>query len=389
MQFRIDSKTVAVPVSIAAVGDLSFAGALADAPSSRVFAKLASRFSRADLAVANLESPLVARGRPIPGKAALRASPDWAKVLRDAGIRLVSLANNHVMDFGPSGLIQTMDGLDRSGVQFVGAGLDGEGARAAVFLTVRGTRLAFLARTGVIVNAPTCAGDRSPGTAWLDPAETAAAITRCREHADVVVLLLHWGLEEYRYPSPRQRELARRFVEAGANLILGHHPHVTQGVERMGTSVVAYSLGNFTFGEFEWAWRGRDGSTCTERVTLSPVNRQGAIAEVKLEEGRPPVLEMHPTCIDPDGSVRPEDRTHRVREQNRLGVAFTRPGYRVRWRLYALNREWILRLKPRNVSAGRLLRGLLRIRLRHLTYVATSITRSSRVVLERSTNPYE
>lgn len=376
-------------ISIAAVGDVSFAGSHADEPSAELFVETAPRFRQSDLAIGNLESPLVKSGLPIQGKCTLGACPGWAEVLRDSGVGLVSLANNHMMDYGTSGLIDTMGALDGAGVRFVGAGLDEERACAPVFFACRGTRVACLARTSVVVMAPTYAKEGTPGVAFLDVEETDTAIRRCRQQADIVILLLHWGLEHYRYPSPSQRMLARGFVRAGADVILGHHPHVIQGIERIGPAVIAYSLGNFAFNEFDWEWCRRDGTRARTHIGLSTQNRQGLILELLLSPGKPAGLVITPTHIRSDSRVRPDSEQSRLNELRSVSSALSRRGYRLWWRLYAVQREWILRLKPQALSASRLGKMLLRIRLRHFRELASSLYRSGRIVLERSTNPYE
>ena len=378
-----------VSLSVAAVGDLSFAGPDADKPAPQLLAEPTACFREVDLVIGNLESPLLTNGRPIEGKCTLRACPEWAETLREAGVDLVSLANNHIMDYGPTGLRETMDALNQAGVRFVGAGLDKERACAPVFLTVRGTRVACMARTSVVVRAPTRAQERTPGVAFLDVTETIAAIERCRQEADVVVLLLHWGLEHYRYPSPDQRALARQLVRAGADVILGHHPHVAQGVERLGQAVVAYSLGNFAFSELDWDWLGPDGNSTKERLRLSVENRRGLILGLRYAPDRPPAVEIQPTVIEGDGRVRLDREHWRPMELRRLSTPLSRPGYRWWWWLYALRREWALRLKPEGLSVSHFGRKLFRIRPRHFKHLASSLYRSSRIVLERSTNPYE
>jgi poly-gamma-glutamate synthesis protein (capsule biosynthesis protein) len=376
-------------LSLAAVGDLSFAGPYADEPAPRLLAEPAACLREADVAIGNLESPLMTSGRAIGRKCTLRACPQWADTLRDAGVSLVSLANNHIMDYGPTGLVETMEALDLAGVRFVGAGLDRERACAPVFLTVRGFRVACLARTSVVVTAPTYAKEAAPGAAWLDVTETIAAIARCRRQADVLILLLHWGLEHYRYPSPAQRALARQLVRAGADVILGHHPHVTQGIERLGLAVVAYSLGNFAFSEFEWDWAGADGNSRREHLRLSAENRQGLILGLRYVLDQAPAVEMRPTVIETDGQVRLDGEQQHLRGLHSLAAMLSRPGYRWWWWLYALSREWALRLRPQGLSGSHVVRMLFRIRPRHVRHLAESLYRSGRIVLEKSTNPYE
>jgi Bacterial capsule synthesis protein PGA_cap len=375
-------------LSIAAVGDLSFEGSWSDRPSLDWFSDVGPRFRQSDLVVGNLESPLLTSGQPIEGKCTLRGCPEWADVLRGAGITLVSLANNHVMDYGAAGLMSTFAALDRAGVGYVGAGLDRERACAPTFFSVRGIRIAILARTSVAVTAPTYAGQATPGVAFLDPAETTAAIQSCRRDADVRILLLHWGLEEYRYPSPAQRQLARQLVRAGADIIIGHHPHVSQGIERVGDAVVAYSLGNFVFSSFEWEYRRDDGTRVKTLSKLSTQNQRGLVLEVSRSNGRPTALAVHPTRIENGAGVLLDKGRHRTREVTALSAALRMPAYRLWWHAYAARREWTLRLGP-SLSGSRLRRSVLAIRPHHVKSLITSIRRSARIVFQKSTNPYE
>jgi poly-gamma-glutamate capsule biosynthesis protein CapA/YwtB (metallophosphatase superfamily) len=172
-----------VALSLALVGDLSFEGPRADRPAHEWLTSMAPTFRAADLAIGNLESPLVEQGTPIPGKCTLRGTTRWATVLREAGISLVTLANNHTMDYGVDGLRSTMAALEKEGVQYVGAGLDIARANAPALLDVRGTRVACLGRTLVHVSAksidtllPHNGGSRE---IWCGQAQTPSwAITR-------------------------------------------------------------------------------------------------------------------------------------------------------------------------------------------------------------------
>jgi poly-gamma-glutamate capsule biosynthesis protein CapA/YwtB (metallophosphatase superfamily) len=130
---------------IAAVGDISFEGAAADSRSAECFADVADGLRRADIAVANLECTLTGMGsNGVRGKCTLRGSPGWARVLKEAGVDLVTLANNHVMDFGREGLFATMEALQRAGVAFVDAGGNRDEACAPVFMELAQRRVAFL-----------------------------------------------------------------------------------------------------------------------------------------------------------------------------------------------------------------------------------------------------
>jgi poly-gamma-glutamate synthesis protein (capsule biosynthesis protein) len=374
------------PLTIAAVGDVSFQGVTAD-PSVEIFGNVSPLLRSSDLVIANLESPLAEGGAATPGKCTLRGSPQWAEVLRDAGIGVVSLANNHTMDFGPEGLEETIRALDAAGVSRVGAGRTRTEAAAPLHLQVGGHHVAVLARTSVVVSAPGYVAGDTPGVAFLDVDETCAAIRRARANGGFVVLVLHWGLEEYRYPSPDQRRLARQFAEAGADAIVGHHPHVTQGMERLGSCIVAYSLGNYLFHDFDWEYRSETGETRQVRMKLSPQNRDGAV--LRLTGGRGecvPIVEY--TRVGDTDRVELDSHPARGLEWQSLSAQLGSPMYEPWWRYYALRREWRLRLVT-TLSPAHMLKKLHRVRPRHFKQAVHALRRSANVVSERSTNPYE
>ena len=206
--------------------------------------------SSADLAFCNLENPASFVGTPYPGKPAdvtFRAPPGALFGLKWAGFDVVSLANNHMNDYGGAAIRETLEYLDLLGIAGAGAGKDETLARGAAILEVRGARVAFLAYVedewGVIP-----AGEH-PGVALADPDRLAgdiAALKR-RERPDYIVVSVHWGEELDSLPRPAQRDFGRAAIDAGAALVLGHHPHVLQSLERYGGGLIAYSLGNFVF----------------------------------------------------------------------------------------------------------------------------------------------
>lgn len=381
--------TTELPFRLSAVGDISFEGSEADHPSLECFEHIMTSFQQADLVVANLECVLTSIGRDgIPGKCTLRSSSEWAKVLRRAGVGLVSLANNHTMDFGSVGLFDTMEALRQADVNFVGAGRNRDEACAPVFLDIAQRRIAFLARSAVIVSAPTYATETIPGAAFLDVDQTVGAIRTCRTRADLVVLMVHWGIEEYSYPSLAQRALAEQFIEAGADLILGHHPHVLQGVEQFGAGMAVYSLGNFAFNEFEWTYPLSDGKNSLQFASLSRDNRNGVIATIEWTGRSVPTIETVFTRIGPRGEVLVDFDPVRQMEWRTLCAGISRRCYGMWWRWYAMRREWTLRLAD-DASFTRALGNLHRIRMRHIARAFASLLRSLRIVAEKTTNPYD
>lgn len=179
------------------------------------------------------------------------ASPLLAKFLKHAGFDIVSLANNHTMDCGKSGLLETMSHLKKLDIAFCGAGKNEREALSPTILTINGLRVAFLAYSDFspegIIRLP-----ESPTIAVLDEDVLYDEIRKAKKKADIIVVSFHWGREFYPLPTARQRRIAEESIAAGADLILGHHPHVLQPVEiKVNESgrkaVIAYSLGNFIF----------------------------------------------------------------------------------------------------------------------------------------------
>jgi hypothetical protein len=375
-------------VSIAAVGDISFTGPNTECPSLSVLSEVIPILKDCNIMVGNLESPLVTDAEPIPGKCTLHGDPRWAEVLRAGGIILVSLANNHMMDYGETGLFSTIQALDSAGIKYLGAGRDKKEACAPLFLDIRSKRIAFLARTSVIVSSPCYATGNRPGVAFLDIEETKERIRACRQGADLVIVLMHWGLEEYSYPSPSQRRTAKGLIEAGADLILGHHPHVMQGFEKIGHGLVAYSLGNVLFDDIQWSFFDQDGQRQDRLIKLSKENRKGGILKVAFSENGIESYEFIPTYIEPGGPVRIENTLDRKQEFSRLCSRLHWPGYSALWRLYSISKEWELRLKP--ISIGRLKwANLKKVRPKHFRELWEGMRRSGKITSEKSTNPYE
>lgn len=245
---------------LAAVGDVMLARSLAwklenEGPEAP-FAAVREILAGADIAVANLECAVGVAGAPAPKAYTFRAPPVAAEALAVAGIDVVSLANNHSLDYGPESLAETQALLAGQGVLSTGAGANRAAAHAPATIEREGLRIAFLAYVGVPVERggydPSAwdATDGAPGVAWLDIPAMQADIEAASSSADLVVVLLHFGLEWELEPSDAQRQQARAAIDAGATLVLGSGPHVLQEVEAYGDGLIAYSLGNFVFDGF-------------------------------------------------------------------------------------------------------------------------------------------
>lgn len=243
------------PITVAAVGDIMLGGTAR--PELRRFGydypfeHVASLLQDADIAFGNLEGPLTESGVPEGDKQYVFRSPP-AKVvpaLKRAGFDILSLANNHSLDYGPQGLADTEAALRAHGIAAVGAGADGRAARAPAILEVRGKRFGFLAYS-LTLPENFFATDTRPGTAFGNEEHVRADVAALKNHVDFVLVSFHWGQEGKTELRDYQMRVGRAAIEAGARAVIGHHPHILQGVERYRDGVILYSLGNFVFGSY-------------------------------------------------------------------------------------------------------------------------------------------
>ena len=240
------------PVTLTSVGDIN----LGDGPGAVMAARgprwpwveVAPLLRAADIAFGNLECAVSDRGAPVPKQYTFRGRPAWLRTLRQfAGLDVVNLANNHVGDYGPAAMADTVRHVRRAGLIGVGAGLDSAGARRPRVVERLGLRVAFVGFSDI---GPYwfAAGQRTPGTRLASPENIRRDVRAARRRGDVVVATFHWGVERSPSPSLRQIAFAQLALQAGADAVIGAHPHVLQPVVRPSRHrVIAYSLGNFVW----------------------------------------------------------------------------------------------------------------------------------------------
>lgn len=210
------------------------------------FEKVRKVIREADNAFCNLECPVSHSTTSIIKENIFGVKSQDAKGLSYAGFDIISLANNHTLDKGRKGLLNTMQFLKQEKIKYVGAGENYKDANSSTILNINGLKIAFLAYClypleGVIFK------EDAPSVAFYDPARVKEAIESLKKDVDVIVVSLHWGTEYATTPSAEQTEIAHQIIDWGADLILGHHPHVVQKIEEYKGGVIVYSLGNFVF----------------------------------------------------------------------------------------------------------------------------------------------
>lgn len=207
-----------------------------------LFEEVAPILRDADWTILNMEGCISTRGVPLDKEYTFRAPPELAQHLRLAGVSMVSLGNNHSVDYGKLALLDTTEHLWRAGMWWAGAGANRQVAAQPVYVDFGHLRVGIICFTAVVPRYFP-AGKKTPGVAILS--DILPVLPQARRNADVLIAIPHWGDEGKTQPNAKQRRIVRTLADAGVDLIVGHHPHVVQGYERVGKAHVFYSVGNF------------------------------------------------------------------------------------------------------------------------------------------------
>lgn len=246
-------------IHLAAVGDImldrTLGHVIADGGIHFPFKLVAEPLQNADITVGNLETSLGDIGEPVVKSYTFQSPPAAAEALAWGGFDVVSLANNHALDYGPEALLQGIDLLNAQQVAPIGAGANAAQARAPHIMSVNGLDIAFLgyihvpveARGTYFDTATWTATETTPGLAWAVPEEIRNDVTAVKPLVDLVVVVLHSGYEYVEPPSQEQTDAAQAAIDAGADIVIGHHAHILQGVQFYKEGVIVYGLGNFAF----------------------------------------------------------------------------------------------------------------------------------------------
>ncbi|WP_288542957.1 CapA family protein [uncultured Clostridium sp.] len=211
---------------------------------------LRETIAEADIFMANLEFPFSDRGTQAADKQfTFRVSPSRVPILQEIGPDIVTVANNHALDYGTDALLDTCDTLDNAGILHVGAGKNLEEAKQPQIIEKNGKRIGFLGASRVFPTGGWAAGPSHPGMfSAYDTASVVQEIQKVKKECDYLVVYVHWGIERNTQPEAYQREMGHQYIDAGADLVVGSHPHVLQGIEPYHGKWILYSLGNFVFG---------------------------------------------------------------------------------------------------------------------------------------------
>jgi hypothetical protein len=247
----------AASITLAFAGDVNFAGRtrLLLADPATAFGPITTVLRSADFAAVNLETAVTNGGTPQPKTFHFRTPATAFTALREAGVDLVTMANNHVLDYGQAGLADTLAAAKAARFPYVGIGIDAAAAWAPYVTTIKGVKIAIIGVSQVAELASSwVATDTRPGEAnSIDLGRTLAAVRSAKRLASVVIVFMHWGTEGQSCPDPAQLSLSRQLADAGASIIVGAHAHMLQGSGWLGRTFVAYGMGNFLWWEHSYS----------------------------------------------------------------------------------------------------------------------------------------
>ncbi len=325
-------------VRFAAVGDLLLAPDPDGSPYVRdpeLFAPgVRQLFGRCDLVFGNLECTLPGDGHRIPTEPRVVATHALVRAVKAAGFHVVTLANNHAFDCLQGGFLELRSLLDEIELPHFGAGMNLDEAEAPALLDVCGVRVAFLGAVDQRSGPYQFASPSQWGVAPLDMDRLTGHIRELRSHVDHVLVSVHWGEERFLIPSPVQVDQAHSLVDAGASIVLGHHPHVLQGLELRGAAPIIYSLGNFLADEVHFS----DGHV----VRWDRTGQTGCILQADLSNDSVNNVRQVPTR-DAGSSVELDDSRFGQRRIDKTSKAIARGVTLGRYRREHL---WVKTIKP-------------------------------------------
>ena len=255
-----------------------------------IFEKIANNLEGADILFGNLEGPVSDKGYNVGSENSFRFNPSSIAALNFAGFTVFSLANNHMLDYTALAFLDTMERLKNAGILYAGAGKDRDEAFSLKIKEIKGTKIGFLAYTNLGPKAWQAETER-PGMAWIDEAgikniEDYIKEIKEKKLADILFVSLHSGIEYSKNPSVFQEAFSHRAIDAGADVFLGHHPHIVQPLEEYGGGWIAYSLGNFVFDQ-----------------GFSSETMEGMMLEIKIKDKK--IIEVTPRAIKMNSFFQP------------------------------------------------------------------------------------
>jgi poly-gamma-glutamate synthesis protein (capsule biosynthesis protein) len=274
-------------VTISMVGDIIFYGSVESYMKKYgdhyLLESYGPLMKKSDIVLGNLETSISKRGVPVEDKQyTFRGKPEALKTLKNNNFTAVSIANNHVLDYGVEAFLDTLNYLEKYELLYAGGGRNKEEALKGILIEKNGIKVGFLAFTKVVPLVEWYAGKNKPGIIgayMVHEKEFVKAIKDMKQNCDVLVVSVHWGKESSTVIREEEQYIGRRMIDAGADIIMGHHPHVVQGIEIYKGKPIFYSLGNFIFTKSR---NDLNNKTIMANVT---VDKEGNIIDINIIPG--------------------------------------------------------------------------------------------------------
>ena len=296
--------------------------------------QIADSLKASDLVIANLEAVISSKGCANPNNhSSIRAHPDMIAPLKELGVNICTLANNHLKDYGPDAFNEMIELLKTQNIQHVGAGYNDLEARIPLFLTVKGITIGILNYTSFKEN---WASETDYGAARQKKEAIIDDLKKAREKAEILILVLHTGIEFSKVPSAALMNDSRAYIDNGADMVIGHHPHFLQGIEKYKEGLIVYSLGNFIFDPSYMVYEN-------ER------NCESGILSVEIKEGRIRHYEFNPVRIDengiPESPQTSEESQRMISAINQSSAWLSQPSLLKRMQSHEEKRNLLLQIK--------------------------------------------
>jgi len=277
-------------IKIIGLGDISFDNGFGDDliqnGENKSFNGIEEILKKADIVIANLETPVSERGtRIIKGGNHFRAKSEYLEILKKLNIKVLTLANNHILDYGPDALADTINYLRDKDFKFTGAGNNFQEAAKPVIVEIKNKTIGIIACCDIeeSVNAK----KTGPTANGIDENKIFSEIESTKKKADIVILCAHIGMEFSLFPEPQKIKMFRKFADAGADIIFGHHPHCPQGFEKYNGKLIFYSLGNFILD---------DGKLNIKEPLVDSTNKS-FFPETSVSGRQPELVDIYPFII--------------------------------------------------------------------------------------------
>ena len=285
--FLLSSLTFAEKITISLVGDMCFDGKIEkrieEFGGDFLFEGYREYINKSNIVIGNLETSVSKRGSAVQGKSyTFRSNPEIIKVLKKNRVKIVSIGNNHTLDYGVTAFKDTIKNLKKNGIGFSGGALNKSESNIFPYTVIKGHKIGFLAFSRVVPNTTWHLKEERAGVMGIYPFQEKEAlelIKSAKKKCDILIVSLHCGKERSLYPGAEEKRLTRKVVDSGADIVMGHHTHTVQEYEYYKGKPIFYSLGNFIFTN---SFRKECNKTVMAVLT---VDEKGKVEKIKMVRG--------------------------------------------------------------------------------------------------------